>query len=266
MVARYEILGPLRVVDEGGNSFITARKIEALLAALLIRADRVVSADQLITEIWRERSPRRATACLHVYVSSIRKFLSRPGRADSPVTTRPPGYLLRLGGDELDLHTCVRLMDEGRAYSREEQHEEAVDRISSALALYRGPVLGDTPRGPILDGFVTWVTEMYLEGTELLIDSQLELGHHRELVGRLCALTSEHPLRESFYRQLMLAMYRSDRQADALHVYRAARQMLIGELGIEPCPALQDLHTAILMADPRLLARNQRRAALTSAR
>src|SRR5258708_10251236 len=108
MVARYEILGPLRVVDEGGNSFITARKIEALLAALLIRADRVVSADQLITEIWRERSPRRATACLHVYVSSIRKFLSRPGRADSPVTTRPPRYLLRLGGGELDLPTCER--------------------------------------------------------------------------------------------------------------------------------------------------------------
>jgi DNA-binding SARP family transcriptional activator len=265
---RYEILGPLRVVNEGHSSLVTAGKVEVLLAALLVRADRIVSVDQLIAEIWRERSPRRATACVHVYVSCLRKFLRHAGQAEGSVVTQPPGYMLRLGGDEFDLRECEKLIAEGRACSRERRYEEAIDRLGRALALYRGPVLENTPRGPILDGFVAWVDEMRLEGTELLIDSHLELGNHRELIGWLYTLITEHPLREAFYRQLMLALYRSEHQANALRVYRDARRIVVGELGLEPGPALQELHNAILMADPRLTlgarrAASARRAAAT---
>ncbi|MEV0408063.1 AfsR/SARP family transcriptional regulator [Actinoallomurus sp. NPDC050550] len=247
---RYELLGPLRVVtDEGDVASIGAQKIETLLEVLLIRADQVVGTEQLMGEIWSERVPRRATAGLHVYVSQLRKFLNRCGRPTSPVVTRPPGYLLRAGDDELDYREFVRLVDWGREHSREQRHDQASRFFEEALALWRGPIPCDLSTGPILEGFMTWLAEMHLECTEMLIDAQLELGQHREVVGRLYSLVAEHPLREAFYRQLMLALYRSDRQADALEVYRSVRRTLNDELGLEPCRALQELHRAILVAD-----------------
>src|SRR6185503_18952705 len=118
--------------------------------------------------------------------------------------------------------------------------------------LWRGPALGDLRAGPIVEGFVTWLAEARLECLEMLADSHLELGRHRELVGRLYSLTAEHPLREAFYRQLMLALYRSERQADALKVYQMARKTLNEELGLEPCRSVQDLQRAILTADDQL--------------
>jgi DNA-binding SARP family transcriptional activator len=249
---RYEILGPLRVTDEHGASFINARKIEILLAVLLARADEVVPTGALMTEIWGEGAPRRAVAGLHVFVSQLRKFLGRPGRPSSPVITRPPGYLLSLDADEFDAHLYLKQMEAGRAHAAAARHEQAADCLGSALALWRGPVLNGFCPGPILEGFVSWLTEARLDCTELLVDSQLALGRHRELVGRLYSLTAEHPLRESFYRQLMLALYRSDRQADALKVYQAARRTLNEELGLEPCRALQEVQRAVLRADDHL--------------
>jgi DNA-binding SARP family transcriptional activator len=240
-------------VDKGSASSISARKIETLLVTLLIRSDQVVAADRLIMEIWGERAPRRATAGLHVYISDLRKFLRRPQRPASPIVTRPPGYLLHLGADELDAHLFVRMMDEGRAHSRQLRHEEAADSFERALSLWRGPVVGDLSGGPIVDGFLAWLAEARLECTELLVDVQLKLGRHRELVAQLFSLAAEHPLRETFYRQLMLALYRSDRKADALKVYQSARRTLEIELGLEPCRALQDLQRAILVADDELL-------------
>lgn len=246
---RYEILGPLRVIDDGNAMFIGARKVEILLASLLIRADQVVSAEQLMTELWGERLPRRATAGVHVYVSELRKFLNRQGRPESPVVTRPPGYMLTLGADELDFHAFQTLMNLGRRAARDQDDEEAVECFAEALALWRGPALADLGAGPIVSGFVTWLTEEQMECTELLMDTQLRLGCHRELVGRLYSLTAEHPLRESFYRQLMLALYRCERRADALTVYQSARRVLRDELGLEPCRALQEMQRAILSGD-----------------
>jgi DNA-binding SARP family transcriptional activator len=118
--------------------------------------------------------------------------------------------------------------------------------------MWRGPVLGDLSHGPIVESFVTWLSETRLECTEMLIDAQLELGRHRKIVGRLYSLTAEHPLRESFSRQLMLALYRSERQADALDVYRSVRRTIHDELGLEPCRALQELQQSILTADYEL--------------
>ncbi|MBD0323446.1 MAG: AfsR/SARP family transcriptional regulator [Aldersonia sp.] len=250
---RYEILGPLRVVDRDGSSSISARKIEILLAALLIRADHLVPADQLIAELWCDRPPRRATAGLHVYVSELRKFLGRPGGPDNRIVTRMPGYQLSLGSDEIDAHAFLRLVDEGREHVRDDRRADAAECFERALGLWRGPVLGDPPTGPMVEAFGTWLTEVRMECTEMLIDAQLRLDRHRELVGRLYSLTAEHPLRESFHRQLMIALYRSERTADALRVYQSARRLLNTELGLEPCRALQDVHRAILTADDRTL-------------
>jgi SARP family transcriptional regulator, regulator of embCAB operon len=247
---KYELLGPLRVIGEDGSrASIGAQKIETLLAVLLIRSGQVVAAEQLMTEIWGDRAPRRASAGLHVYVSQLRKFLGRCGDGDAPVVTCPPGYVLRAGAGELDHESFLRLVDQGRRYAREGRNEEAVAVFEDALAMWRGPVLGDQCHGPIVAGFVSWLTEARLECTEMLMDAQLRLGRHRELVGRLYALTAEHPLREAFTRQLMLALYRSDRQADALEVYRSVRRTINRELGLEPCRALQQLQQSILAAD-----------------
>lgn len=251
---RYELLGPLRVVgEEGESATIGAQKIERLLAVLLIRADQVVATEQLMTEIWGDQVPRRATAGIHVYVSQLRKFLARCGAADGPLMTRPPGYLLRTGDDVLDYQDCLRLVGWGRDHARERRYEEASACFENALKMWRGPVLGDlSSHGPIIEGFATWLGETRLECVEMLNDAQLQLGRHRELVGRLYSLTAEHPLREAFSRQLMLALYRSERQADALEVYRSVRRTINEELGLEPCRALQELQRGILTADYEL--------------
>lgn len=246
-------MGPLRVIDGEGKYVIQARKVEALLTVLLIRADQVVPIDRLMTEIWGDTPPRRATAGLHVYISQIRKFLNglRQG-SESPVLTRPPGYTLRLGSDELDFRAFEVLVNRGRDHAKEGRHEQAAADFESALALWRGPLLDDAFHGPILEGFQNWLEEARLECVEMMIDSRLKLAHHRELIRDLYLLTQEYPLREAFHRQLMLALYRSQRQADALTAYRTARDTLNEELGLDPCPALQDLHQAILTSDRRL--------------
>jgi DNA-binding SARP family transcriptional activator len=249
---QYELLGRLRVTDEEGSSSIGAKKIETLFAVLLIRAGHVVSLEQLITEIWGEEAPRRANAGLHVYVSQLRKFLHRPDREESPIVTHPPGYLLRQGTDDIDFQVFENLVAGGRECARRHLYEEATERFERALDLWRGPVLADLRPGPITAGFATWLTETRLECTEALIECQLELGMHREIVGHLYSLVAEHPLREAFHRQLMLALYRSERQADALMAYQEAWRTLDDELGVRPCRSLQDLQRAILDADDDL--------------
>jgi DNA-binding SARP family transcriptional activator len=246
---RYEILGPLCVTDAEAAASLSARKLEILLAVLLIRSNQLVTIDQLFTEIWQDNPPRRATASLHVYISQLRKFLSRPGRPESPIVTRPPGYLLHVGPGELDMLDFQELVHRGRVQARAGQHEEACASFSASLDLWRGPVPRDLAGGPIVKGFVTWAEEAWLETIELLVESKLILGRYRECVGWLYSLIAENPLREAFYRQLMVALYRSERQADALRVYQSVRKSLRDELGLEPGRALQKLQQAILMAD-----------------
>ncbi|MFH9070594.1 AfsR/SARP family transcriptional regulator [Streptomyces alboflavus] len=246
---RYEILRPLRVIDGERTKTIQAQKVETLLTALIIRSDQVVSTEQLFSEIWGDEPPRSATASLYVYVSQVRKLLRRPDTEVSPVLTRPPGYMLTLGSDGLDLHDFTRLMKKGRDHLRSSGHEAAMHSFEEALALCQGPLLADTARGSILRGFWTWLNEARLECMEGLMDARMALGHHRELVSDLYLLSTEHPLREAFHRQLMLALHRSESRGDALLVYQRARRTLREELGIEPGPALQDIQRAILTAD-----------------
>lgn len=253
------MLGPLRIKEGNEYSTINAQKVEIVLTVLLVRADRLVSLEQLMREIWGEDLPRRATAGLHVYISQLRKFLKTPGRTGNPVETRAPGYVLHKGDDEIDAQEFPRLVDAGRTLLREGRHEEAAARFGQALALWRGPVLGQggngtVANGPIVDGFATWLNEIRLECQEMLVECQLQMGHHREAVGMLFALTAENPMCEAFYRQLMLALYRSERQADALRVYQSVRKTLNDELGLEPGRPLQDLQRAILSGDRHLLS------------
>ncbi|MEW1796249.1 MULTISPECIES: AfsR/SARP family transcriptional regulator [Streptomyces] len=249
---RFEILGRLRVVDGDGSSTPSAHKVGILLTALLIRANQVVSTSQLIGEIWGQDPPRRATAALHVYVSQLRKFLKRPGE-DGVIVTRPPGYMLQIPCGDLDLNTFRRLLYQGRNQIREQRYGAAVTSLQTAAELVRDEEIVGS--GPIVGGFTSWLAEVRLECAEMRIESSLALGRHRELVSVLQTLISEHPLHEAFYRQLMLALYRSDRRADALQVYQGVRSMLDAELALEPCASLRDLHRAILLADERLQLR-----------
>jgi DNA-binding SARP family transcriptional activator len=246
---RYELLGRLRVVDGETATHVTARKLEILLATLVGRAGQVVTTDQLITEIWGSQPPQRVNAALHVYVSQLRKFLDRGHRPGSPIVTRPLGYLLHLGEDHLDVDDFQRLLARGRSCAQLRNYQEAIGHFETALGLWRGEALTDVRDGPIISWYVTWLQETRLECAELLNESYLMLGRHREVVSRLYVLTAEQPLREAFYRQLMLALYRSERQADALKVYERARARLDDELGVEPCRSLRELQRAILLGD-----------------
>ncbi|OEV02889.1 AfsR/SARP family transcriptional regulator [Streptomyces oceani] len=246
---RYEIVGPLRVVDGDSTTTVSAPKVEMLLAVLLIRSDQIVTNGQLIREIWGEEPPQRDTAGLHVYISQIRKMLKRPGGTPGPVLTRPPGYMLTLESGQLDLHEFERLVKAGRHGISKRDYASATQSLEQALALCRGALLEDTPPGPILQGFQTWLSETRLECMEMLMDSRMELGLHRELISDLYLLSMENPLRETFHRQLMLALHRSDCRGDALRVYQRARRTIHDELGLEPGRALRDMHRAILTAD-----------------
>ncbi|MFI5749451.1 BTAD domain-containing putative transcriptional regulator [Streptomyces sp. NPDC051644] len=226
--------------------------MEAVLALLLVRAGQVVSMDALVAEIWGDRAPRRVIASLQVYVSNLRKLLAAPGREESSIVTRAPGYLLNLSDDELDLHDFQRFLQLGKEHARAKRHEQAVASFQNALALCRGSAFSGIEDIQAIKSFATWCDELRLECSELLFDSKLALGQHRDLIGDLHALVTDYPLREAFHRQLMLALYRSDRQADALAAYRSLRDNLYHELGLAPCRGLRDLQQAILVSDSRL--------------
>lgn len=157
--------------------------------------------------------------------------------------------MLRLDGGGLDAQEFLDLVGLGRRLLREQRHEEAGDAFERGLALWRGPALGDIGQGPVLRSFATRLSEARMECMEMLVDAQLQRGRHREVVGLLYTLAAENPLREAFHRQLMLALYRSERRADALKAYQSARRTLLDELGLEPCTPMQDLHRAILRSD-----------------
>jgi DNA-binding SARP family transcriptional activator len=241
------ILGPLEV-RLGGRSFaLGSTKQRALLAALLLRADEVVSAERLIDELWGEAPPRSAANALQVYVSQLRKTLG----ADVLVT-QAPGYVARLAEGRLDAARFARLVDEGRRAMLGDDAATAAKHLQEALALWRGDCLAELELHGAAHSAIAQLEELRLAVQEDLIQVELSLGRHAALVATLEALVEEHPYRESLREHLMLALYRSGRQADALETYRRARLTLVDELGIEPGPELQSLQQAILRHDPSL--------------
>jgi DNA-binding SARP family transcriptional activator len=246
----FRILGPLEVWDEGDQVFVGGPKARALLAALLLRANEVVSADRLIDELWGVDTHGRASGALRVNVSRLRKALGQ-----GVLTTRSPGYSIRIEPEQLDLHRFERLVDEGRSLRDRGLAAEASERLRDALSLWRGSPLSDFAYESFAQSAIARLAEIRLAALELRVDADLALGRHDELIGELGSLAAEHPLRERFRSYLMTALYRSGRQAEALDVYRDARRALVDELGIEPSPALHELERAILRHDPALEVR-----------
>jgi len=251
----FRILGPLEVYEDGRRVELGGARQRALLAILLTRANHVVSKDRLIDELFGEEPRESAASLLQVYVSRLRKALE-PGRKRRQqtgiVVTKAPGYLVHVERDELDLERFERLAEEGRTALAESVPALARERFAEALALWRGPALADFELEPFAQGESRRLEELRLAVVEDRIDADLALGRHATLVGELESLVDLHPLRERLRGQLMLALYRSERQAEALDVYQATRRTLVGELGIEPSGRLQDLERAILRQDPEL--------------
>jgi DNA-binding SARP family transcriptional activator len=242
----FQILGPLEAWDGRREVSLGGPKPRALLALLLLHPNEVVPADRLIDELWGEDSPEDAAAALRVNVSRLRKALPQ-----DVLTTRSPGYVVRVEPDALDLHRFERLVDEGRSLLARGLAADASERLRDALSLWRGPALADFAYESFAQAAIARLEEIRLAAVELRLDADLVGGHH-ELVSELETLVAEHPLRERLRRYLMTALYRSGRQAEALEAYQDARRALVDELGIEPSPALQELERAILRHDPSL--------------
>jgi DNA-binding SARP family transcriptional activator len=238
----FRILGLLEVLENGHQVPLGGSKQRALLASLLLHANEVVSRDRLIDELWGASPPETAPTALQVYVSQLRKALGR-----DLIVTQPPGYLVRVSDGELDLHRFERLV----ATARGEAPAEAARLLREGLALWRGAPLAE------LDDSVgraerARLEEQRLAALEQRVEAELALGRDAELVPELEGLVREQPLRERLRGQLMLALYRCGRQADALEVYRSGRRLLDEELGLKPDDELQRLEKAILNHDPSL--------------
>jgi DNA-binding SARP family transcriptional activator len=244
----FRILGPLEVADRDRQVVLGGAKQRALLAALLLRANEVVSVDRLIDELWGESPPETAAKVVQVYVSQLRKALAEEGR----LLTRPPGYLLRAEREELDTHRFESLFDEGRRALAADDVRLAAATLRDALSLWRGPPLADFAFEPFAQTEIARLEERRVAALVERIEADLELGLHDDLVAELESLVREHRLNERLRGQLMLALYRSGRQAEALQVYHDGRRELVEELGLDPGPALQRLEQAILTQDPKL--------------
>src|SRR5215211_2255063 len=222
----FRLLGPLEVLERDRVLMVGGGKQRALLAVLLLHANQVVSTDRLLDDLWGSSPPATAAKSIQLYVSRLRKELGE-GR----LVTRPPGYVLRLERSELDVARFEQLVGEARVADP----ERAARKLREALDLWRGPPLADLAYEPFAQPEISRLEELRLDALELRIEADLAAGRHTQLVGELEALVAEHPLRERLWRQLMLALYRSSRQAEALEAYRGARRVLSEELGRASC-------------------------------
>jgi DNA-binding SARP family transcriptional activator/tetratricopeptide (TPR) repeat protein len=253
---QFRILGPLEVWNGDQRIALSAPKPRALLAILLLHADQVVSTDRLIDELWGERAPPTARNIIQGYVAELRRALQGGQDVLAPaghlLVTSPPGYRLQVTPGALDLHRFEELFAQAKAAIREAAPDQAAGLLRAALRLWRGPVLANVAETPSVQTAVQKLEERRLAALEERIEAELALGGHSDLVGDLRGLVAEFPFRERLRGQLMTALYRAGRQAEALQAYQDARRVLVEELGIEPCTELQRLHQAILAADPSL--------------
>lgn len=245
------VLGPLQVQYEDAVIAVPAAKQRIVLGALLTQANRVVSCEQLAGAVWDGAVPAAARVTLRSYVKRLRQVVGPA--VSARIRTRDPGYWIEVEDGELDLIRFGKLCNSGGAAVRAGSWERAETDLAEALKLWRGPPLADIPSAALRRDEVPRLEQLWLQALEWRHEAQLNLGRHEEVVPSLQALVDQHPLRERFRAQLMLAYYRCGRQADALAAYQDARRALVGELGVEPGPELGSLQQRILAADPRLL-------------
>jgi DNA-binding SARP family transcriptional activator len=245
----FRLLGSLEVWDAGREVGIPGAKRRALLAILLLHRNEVVARDSLVDMLWGERPPPSAAHSLEVQVSKLRGLLGGDG---SRLQTRPPGYVMRVEPGELDVERFKRLAADGHRALAAGDAQRAARVLREALAVARGPALAEFAFEPFAQGPIARLAELQAVVLEDRVDADLALGEHAELVGELEALVAAEPLRERRRLQLMLALYRCGRQGDALAAYRAARRVLVEELGLEPTRELRELEGAILRQDETL--------------
>ena len=246
----FRILGPLEVCAGGSPLPLGGTKPRALLAMLALHANQPVSAERLAVALWGEEVPPSAVKTVQVYVARLRKVLGDP---DALVTT-PAGYRLRVRPGELDAERFEREVAAARQALEDGGAQQAASQLREALDQWRGPPLAELASAPFAPAETARLEEQRLAALGLRVDADLAAGRHAELVGELQQLTARHPWREQLHAQLMLALYRSGRQAEALEAYRHARDVLVAELGLEPGAELRQLHEAILAHDPALAA------------
>jgi DNA-binding SARP family transcriptional activator len=244
----FRILGPLDVEGAAGPIELSGGKQRALLAVLLLHANEVVDSARLIEALWSDGAPADAAKALQIHVSRLRRTLA----PEDVVQTRPGGYLVAADADNLDLPRFEELASRGRSLLAASNAAGARVALLEALALWRGPPLAEFAAEPFARAEIARLEELHAGALEARVDADLALGAHTALVPELEALAARYPLRERLREQLMLALYRSGRQAEALRAYRDARSTLVDELGIEPGRKLQGLEQAILRQDSSL--------------
>jgi DNA-binding SARP family transcriptional activator/class 3 adenylate cyclase len=243
----FRILGPLEAADERGIVVLGPTKQRALLALLLLNPGRTMPIARLVDDLWGDEPPASARKVIQIYVSRLRKLLP-----DGMLQTHAAGYRLEVAREEIDLFRFERLHAEGQVALEQGRSAEAARALREGLALWRGSPLVEFESEPFARLEGTRLEELHMAALEERIDADLELGRHADLVGELETLVARQPLRERLLEQLMLALYRSGRQADALAVFRERKRALADELGIEPSQALRDLEVRILRHDPIL--------------
>ena len=264
---RFGILGPLQAVgDDGRELALGGRMPRAVLALLLLRANEVVSSDQLVEELWAGAPPASGVKGLHVHVSRLRQALAGNSDPDGErLVTTAGGYILTVGPDELDVQRCERLIGEGRSLLAEGRPDQALASLSGAVELWRGDVLADFQYDAFAQAEIARLGELRAAVLEERVAVEMLLGQEAQVLGELERLVRDYPYRERLRGQLMLALYRTGRQAEALAAYRAARSALVDELGIEPSVELRQLHEAILAQDGALLQTNSGQPAPSAA-
>jgi DNA-binding SARP family transcriptional activator len=247
---RFTVLGPLKIVTDGGVATPTAPMLRRVLALLLLRANTVVRSGTLVEELWGDRPPRSARTTLQTYIYQLRKLLAPEAPQAAGLLTRPLGYELRLGpDDQLDARDFSTLLNRAKQMRADGLIEDAVAALRTALAQWHGPALADIETGSMLDPEVTRLEEMRREAHELRLELELRLGRHHELVSELTSLVSANPAHEGFVAKLMVALVGCGRRTEALEVYRRTRTELATGLGLEPSREIQQLHQAILSGD-----------------
>lgn len=252
------VLGPFNVRLAGKDRTPSAPKLRRVLALLAVRANSVVSTEQLIEELWDENPPYSAATTLQTYIYQLRKMYGL-GHCPEAASESPPklltshdGYTLAIDPGGLDSNQFVTLAEQGRAQAEAGELESAAALFRDALKVWRGRVLGDVGVGPVLYAVAVWLDELRKSTLEQRIDLDLKLGRHHQLLSELTAIVAAEPTHERFQAQLMLTLYRLGRRSDALRAYRSAREALADELGLEPASELEWIHHGILTGDPAL--------------
>ncbi|WP_245573877.1 AfsR/SARP family transcriptional regulator [Amycolatopsis nigrescens] len=259
----YRILGPIEVGGGGRRQLrVPPGRQQIVLGALLLEANRLVSIDKLIDVLWYDSPPATARTQVQICVSTLRNNLAKIGM-EGAILTRSPGYLLQVAEDELDAELFAKLVGEANELAKQQRPAEAAQLLRQAIGLWRGPALSGTA-SRTLQAKAAQLDENRLSAIETCLDLELQLGQHHQLIGEISVLVNDYPLRERLRSQLMLALYRSGRQAEALDTYRAGRELLIDQLGLEPSNELRDLEAAVLAGDTSLLIGEPPAAASTA--